>query len=86
MPDHRLTYLDYEGPITGGRGSVTTQAAGTYRLMEDRTNCLRMALRWHQEGQLRKGEVEIYRSFLDEDEGRLEERRESWRLRFSPGR
>jgi hypothetical protein len=23
LPDHRLAYLDYEGPISGSRGSVT---------------------------------------------------------------
>jgi hypothetical protein len=28
--DHRLIYLDYEGPISGGRGSVTRWDAGTY--------------------------------------------------------
>ena len=32
LPDHRLAYLDYEGPISGGRGSVTRWDAGTYQL------------------------------------------------------
>jgi hypothetical protein len=31
--DHRLMYLDYEGPISGGRGSVTRWDAGTYMLI-----------------------------------------------------
>lgn len=26
--DHRLLYLDYEGPVSGGRGSVSRRAAG----------------------------------------------------------
>jgi hypothetical protein len=30
LPDHRLAYLDYEGPISGGRGSVTRWDWGTY--------------------------------------------------------
>jgi hypothetical protein len=29
-PDHRLHYLDYEGPVSGGRGSVRRVAAGNY--------------------------------------------------------
>ena len=29
LPDHRLEYLDYEGPISGGRGSVTRWDRGT---------------------------------------------------------
>lgn len=32
LPDHRLAYLDYEGPISGQRGSVTQWDRGTYTL------------------------------------------------------
>jgi len=32
LPDHRLAYLDYEGPISGDRGSVTRWDRGTYEL------------------------------------------------------
>ena len=30
LADHRLLYLDYEGPIAGDRGSVTAWDRGTY--------------------------------------------------------
>ena len=30
LGDHRLAYLDYEGPISGDRGSVTRWDRGTY--------------------------------------------------------
>lgn len=30
LPDHRLAYLDYEGPISAGRGSVARWDRGTY--------------------------------------------------------
>jgi hypothetical protein len=30
LPDHRQEYLDYEGPISGSRGSVTRWDRGTY--------------------------------------------------------
>jgi predicted heme/steroid binding protein len=33
LPDHRPAYLDYEGPISGGRGSVTRWDQGTYQRM-----------------------------------------------------
>jgi hypothetical protein len=29
-PDHRLLYLDYEGPVSGGRGTVRRWDAGTF--------------------------------------------------------
>jgi hypothetical protein len=31
LADHRLAYLDYEGPISGDRGAVTRVEAGTYQ-------------------------------------------------------
>jgi hypothetical protein len=30
LPDHRLAYLDYEGPVSGGRGVVARWDYGTY--------------------------------------------------------
>jgi hypothetical protein len=33
--DHRLMYLDYEGPISGNRGRVTRWDAGTFEWIED---------------------------------------------------
>jgi DNA polymerase ligase (LigD)-like protein len=34
--DHRLMYLDYEGPISGDRGSVTRWDAGSYEMIEEK--------------------------------------------------
>lgn len=33
--DHRLAYLDYEGPVSGGRGSVKRWDAGDYELVSE---------------------------------------------------
>jgi hypothetical protein len=33
--DHRLMYLDYEGPISGSRGSVSRWDAGSYEPLVD---------------------------------------------------
>ena len=32
LPDHRPAFLEYEGPISGGRGSVSRWDRGTYRI------------------------------------------------------
>lgn len=32
--DHRLAYLDYEGPVSGGRGAVKRWDAGTFAVVE----------------------------------------------------
>jgi len=34
LPDHRPAYLDYEGPISGDRGSVAQWDGGTYELVD----------------------------------------------------
>lgn len=31
LPDHRSSYLDYEGPISGNRGTVTRWDAGKFQ-------------------------------------------------------
>ena len=36
LPDHRLDYLDYEGPVSGNRGTVIRVARGTYHLGDSR--------------------------------------------------
>ena len=35
LPDHRLAYLDYEGPISQERGHVTRWDRGTHRVVEE---------------------------------------------------
>lgn len=35
LPDHRSTYLDYEGPVSANRGRVTRHDAGTFQLLRD---------------------------------------------------
>ena len=32
LPDHRLHYLEYEGPVSDGRGTVARWDRGTYEL------------------------------------------------------
>ncbi len=33
LTDHRLAYLEYEGPISGNRGSVSRVLSGVYRML-----------------------------------------------------
>ena len=35
LADHRAAYLDYEGPVTGNRGTVKRWDAGEYELTEN---------------------------------------------------
>jgi hypothetical protein len=44
LPDHRLAYLEYEGPISGNRGSVHRVARGTYTVDSETTNSLTVRL------------------------------------------
>jgi hypothetical protein len=44
LPDHRLMYLDYEGVVSGDRGSVKRFLAGTYQPLSDQTDVLAFTL------------------------------------------
>jgi len=45
LPDHRPIYLDYEGPVSGDRGSVERWDGGTYEVLSrsDRELVVRLA-------------------------------------------
>ena len=44
LPPHRLEFLDYEGPVSGDRGSVKRVDRGHYRILEDSQRELRLQL------------------------------------------
>lgn len=40
LADHRTEYLEYEGPVSDGRGTVVRWDAGTYEPVERTDGCL----------------------------------------------
>jgi DNA polymerase ligase (LigD)-like protein len=42
---HRLDYLDYEGPVSGNRGSVRRWDRGTYEVLRETPGELNLAIR-----------------------------------------
>lgn len=38
IADHRLEYLDYEGPVSGDRGEVKRWDAGTFEWIDEEKN------------------------------------------------
>lgn len=45
IADHRRLYLNYEGPVSGQRGSVTRWDWGTYSILEETADHLTVQLR-----------------------------------------
>ena len=43
--DHRPLYLDYEGPVSGGRGRVSRWDAGTFEWLADEPDRVAVELR-----------------------------------------
>lgn len=66
--DHRKAYLDYEGPVSGGRGSVKRLDAGSFAWQEDKADRVVVTLG----GRLR-GRAELARQPSGE-----------WSLAFTP--
>lgn len=60
LPDHRLAYLDYEGPVSGDRGTVRRVDQGSYEVRVWRPDLVRVHLDGAQlagEAELRKVEI-----------------------------
>ena len=55
LPDHRLMYLDYEGPVSGNRGRVSRWDSGVYSWSENREDRVSVML----EGNRFKGMVTL---------------------------
>ena len=55
LADHRLAYLDYEGPVSGDRGSVRRLDFGTYQVIGGTI---------HFQGQLCTGTIDLRDAFL----------------------
>ena len=72
LVDHRLAYLDYEGPIAGNRGSVARWDRGTYEVISSTDDCCLLQL----VGERLRGTVR-----LSQDPGTGH-----WTFRFSSGR
>src|SRR5207302_2061900 len=45
LPDHRASYLDYEGEVAGGRGRVTRIDGGEYEIVSETAPKLIVQLR-----------------------------------------
>jgi hypothetical protein len=61
LPDHRLAYLDFEGPLSGNRGTVARCDFGLFELVSETALTLVAALagnRWRGEALLAKSSPE----------------------------
>ncbi len=50
LADHRPVYLEYEGPISGGRGSVRRLERGRVTALEERPAEWRLEVHWETRG------------------------------------
>jgi hypothetical protein len=57
LADHRLAYLDYEGPVSGGRGEVRRWDRGEYEVVESTSERLVVRLA----GERLRGEASLER-------------------------
>lgn len=71
LPDHRRLYLEYEGPISGNRGTVRRWDWGEYRIRRRGEDLLEFSVR----GERWRGSVRLMRSQSDPAK---------WSLCYSP--
>jgi hypothetical protein len=71
LADHRLSYLDYEGPVSGDRGFVAQIDAGNYRWLSDHADRVVVRL----SGKLLSGDVALQKSNAEN---------QRWTFSFTP--
>ena len=71
LPDHRLEYLDYEGPVAGNRGAVRQWDAGEYDTLCETAFELKVQL----DGQQLQGRLHLRRDLVEVD---------AWLVAFEP--
>ena len=71
LPLHRAAYLEYEGPVSGNRGSVRRVERGTFRVLQDATDLYELEVAGDRAGRL------IFRRDHLAD-------RSLWRIEFRP--
>ena len=77
LGDHRLAYLDYEGPVSGNRGQVTRTDGGTYAIVDEQESEVTVRLK----GAALVGTLHL-RRMAAPDGG--EDQTQSWVARFLP--
>lgn len=73
LPDHRRAYLDYEGPVSGNRGTVRRWDTGTCRCLRDDEGELLFQLN----GQRLRGQLRLER-LVSPDEPTTSQRWNCW--------
>jgi len=61
LPDHRLAYLDFAGPLSRARGEVRQCDSGAYELLKQQEDCLVFYL----SGTILTGKAKLSRSAND---------------------
>jgi hypothetical protein len=61
LADHRLAYLEYEGPVSGDRGTVMRWDKGEYETVEERP----MQICVHLRGERWQGKLTLQRTDAD---------------------
>lgn len=57
LPRHRSDYLEYEGPVSQGRGTVRQFDRGTFEVLQDSTEQLSV----HVNGEVLQGQLQLTR-------------------------
>lgn len=73
LPDHRITYLEYEGPVSGDRGSVVRVDRGEFAFVSCQAESIVIEL----QGTLLQGEVRMTARAADSGE---------WQFDYRPSR
>ncbi|TWU58048.1 hypothetical protein [Rubripirellula reticaptiva] len=82
LADHRIEYLNYEGPVSGHRGNVTRVVAGTFKVIDEWPSRFLVQVNVELGDLFDKATLVFQRTSLDFDRG-FDVSRADWTLSFS---
>ena len=88
LADHRRQYLDYEGPLGGGRGSVSRVASGIYTTIDQSDERFEVQIQWTLNtaaGPLPRTAEALFQRMVVQPDSLRADQRGRWSLRLSPG-
>lgn len=83
LNNHRIAYLDREGPLGGDRGEVKRLISGEYQPLTLRQESIRLKIAWRWGESTNTAQLDFYRNAADES-SRRDVNGDGWRLRISP--
>ncbi len=66
LNNHRISYLEFEGPLGGDRGEVKRVIAGEYQSLTIEKELIQLQIVWQEDGTANTAQLDFFQNAVDE--------------------